>query len=844
MLLGKYARPARHTPPARRSLQFTAELLERRTLLSTVGTSSPPPQGAEVVSIKGTDAVASEANMKSATLTVSRTGVTALPLTVNLVTQGPAVEGTDYTFSSNVMPVAGADPSVHDLTIPAGVSSVDVTVSPVVDAASDGVYYNFSTLTVNLQSADPQAMTNPAADFADVRIYDGDDPQPPANGYSFGLVDVLASANSTIEPQATTADSAGNVYVVGTFSGSVNLNPTGTPASYSSPNSASAFIAKYSPAGALLWSHVWGGSSDDWASTVAVDGSGNVLVAGRFFGSVDFDPPTGAAVLTTPIDHDANFVVKLSSAGDFVWARQIGGIDAANHGVSTDPTSLPDRTAVAADASGNVYVGGDFTGTAALPGGQTLTSQGGVDLFIVKLDPAGNLTRAQRFGGTADDMLNALWVDGAGQVYATGSFSSTVNFDPGTGSRVLSSTGVSAFALKLSGDGSLGWADAMGGGSSDSAEGNSILADPSGNVYLAGDFAGTINFDPGAGVVDRTGTGGAVFVLKLTSSGDFGWVQTPTTSGDYGSIAWGLAQDSHGSLYATGFFSGTLSAAPVTVLGASGPYDAFVLKLSQSTGGPTWATKVDGMDGDLGTGVAVDSAGNLYVSGNFSDVGGGGTANFDPFNHTQEQSAGGSTAGFLWKLNGPPIVSVPPAVTAASFDYAHQPPDVSITFDGDVSGSLSAATLEVQNLNTGAMAAAANVAYNHAANTATFSFAGPLPDGNYRATLPASGVADSVGDHLIADYTLNFFVLAGDVNRDRSVGFDDLVILARHYGQAGAYADGDLNGDGKIGFDDLVILARSYGHTVPPAPAPALSPLWSSLSDDALSASLPRRRRH
>ena len=831
---------AGRSPPRRRRAEFGIELLEGRTLLSAMsGANSAPPPAAEVLSLKTADAVASESAMKSAALVISRTGpLVNSPLTAQLAVSGPAVPGVDFTFG----PEASPDPSsagVYDLTIPAGTSSVNLAVNPVADGASDGVYFNFQTLTVQLQVSDPTASTNPSADIADVRIYDGDDPQPSAAGYSFGFVNVLNGASSQIEPLATTTDSSGNVYLAGAFSGSVNLNPAGTAVNYTSPTGASAFIAKYTAAGALLWSKVYSGASDAWASSVALDNNGNVIVGGRFLGSVDFNPSGPSAVLTTTATQDGNFVLKLMGDGNFIWAEQIGGIDATNHGVSSDPTSLPDRTPVSTDANGNIYVGGDFAGTASLPGTQqTLTSQGGVDMFIVRLSPAGGVTWAEEFGGPSDDMLNALSADGAGDVFATGSFGGTVNF----GSTPLTSTGVSAFALKLSSTGAADWAGAIGGGPNDSAEGNAILADSIGNVYLAGDFSGTVDFDPGPGVVSQTGTGGAIFVEQLSAGGAFGWVQTPTTSGDYGSIAWGLAQDSQGSLYATGFFSGTLSLGSFDVLGASGPYDTFIAKFRQTTGEPQWGTKIDGMDGDLATGLAVDGGGNLYLSGNFSDNGGGGTDNFDPFNHTAEQSAAGSTAGFLWKLNGPAIVNMPPAVIAANFDYANEPPDVSITFGGDVSAGLTPAALAVQNLTTGTMVAAANVAYNHATNTATFTFAGPLPDGNYRATLAASAVTDSAGVHMLADYTLNFFVLAGDANRDRSVGFDDLLIVARHYGQAGAFADGDLNGDGKIGFDDLIIVARSYGHTLPPTPATALSPIWPSVADDSLP--LVRRRRH
>jgi hypothetical protein len=112
------------------------------------------------------------------------------------------------------------------------------------------------------------------------------------------------------------------------------------------------------------------------------------------------------------------------------------------------------------------------------------------------------------------------------------------------------------------------------------------------------------------------------------------------------------------------------------------------------------------------------------------------------------------------------------------------------------------------------------VSYDPATRTATFTF-GVLPDGNYRTTLTSAGVTNPAGIPMAADYTLEFFVLAGDANRDRIVDFADLVALAQNYNvpDGKTWADGDFTGDGAVDFNDLVILAQRYNTTLPPPPA-------------------------
>jgi uncharacterized delta-60 repeat protein len=189
-----------------------------------------------------------------------------------------------------------------------------------------------------------------------------------------------------------------------------------------------------------------------------------------------------------------------------------------------------------------------------------------------------------------------------------------------------------------------------------------------------------------------------------------------------------------------------------------------------------------------------------------------------------------------------------PAVTLASFKHdgapGTAPNSIRMTFDVSIGTTMSPEDWQVRNLTTGwtVPAAALSVTFDVATRTATVTFpglpGGVLPDGNYRATLAAGSVEDASGKAIGSDATLNFFVLAGDANRDRTVNFADLVAVAQHYDQPGprTFAEGDFNGDGKVDFADLVLVAQRYDFTLPAPAAPAAS-------SPALAAASARRDR-
>ena len=256
----------------------------------------------------------------------------------------------------------------------------------------------------------------------------------------------------------------------------------------------------------LAWAKSMGGASTDEGVSIAVDASGNVYTTGYFNGTVDFDPNAGTFNLTSAGGVDI-FVSKLDATGNLVWAKNMGGV------------STEIGYSIAVDASGNVYTTGYFVGTADFnpnAGTFNLTSAGSQDIFVSKLDATVNLVWAKSMGGGAnDDVGISIAVDASGNVYTTGFFNGTVDFDPNAGTFNLTSAGSQdIFVFKLDATGNLVWAKNMGGASNDI--GQSIAVDASGNVYTTGYFAGTADFDPNAGTFNFTSAGGQdIFVSKL-----------------------------------------------------------------------------------------------------------------------------------------------------------------------------------------------------------------------------------------------------------------------------------------------------------------------------------------
>ena len=378
-------------------------------------------------------------------------------------------------------------------------------------------------------------------------------------------------------------DSSGNVYTTGYFYETVDFDPGAGTTNLTSAGQADVFVSKLDPSGNLLWAKRFGGSGAavDIGISIAVDSTGNVYTTGRFEGTVDFDPGAGTTDLASAGGHDV-FVSKLDPSGNLLWAKSFGG-----SGAAVDDAGF----SIAVDSTGNVFTTGNFSGTGDFdPGAGTsnLTPAGGNDVFISKLDSSGNLVFAKRFGGSSDDIGRSIALDSTGNIYTTGYFQSTADFDPDLArtSNLIAAGGAfdnDIFVSKLDSSGNLVFAKRFGGTGHDF--GFSIAVDSTGNIYTTGNFSGTVDFDPGAGTTDLTSAGQAdVFVSKLDPSGNLLLAKSfgGSANSDLGAS---IAVDRTGYIYTTGYFAGTVDFDPrtgTTNLTAVGGFDIFVLRLDPS----------------------------------------------------------------------------------------------------------------------------------------------------------------------------------------------------------------------------------------------------------------------
>tara|TARA_Y100000589_G_C27196601_1_gene647121 strand:- start:5540 stop:7588 length:2049 start_codon:yes stop_codon:yes gene_type:complete len=322
---------------------------------------------------------------------------------------------------------------------------------------------------------------------------------------------------------------------------------------------------------------------------------------------------------------------------EYHWCNSIGSY------------SVEHANAVVSDQNNNVYVTGSFRNTIDIDPGlssSVITSNGESDIYIQKFNSNGNLEWAKTIGGSNFDYGKDIAIDNSGNVYITGVFKGTVDFNPGSGTENKTSNGqYDAFVLKLDMNGDFGWCYSFGGSNFD--YGNAISVDSFGNVWIAGSFRSTVDFNDGAGTSSKTSAGGEdIYVLKLNFLGNFSSVNT--MGGSDNDVATSLSIDNFGFVYITGTFEGTADFNPtnsVTNLTSNGNEDIFIEKLNFS-GNMIFTKSIGGNGNDGATDIETDSYGNVYLTGYFSE-----TVDFDPNNGSYNLSSIGYEDVYTLKLS-------------------------------------------------------------------------------------------------------------------------------------------------------------------------------------------------
>ncbi len=367
----------------------------------------------------------------------------------------------------------------------------------------------------------------------------------------------LVSAGGVNDDEAFSLamDTGGNVTLAGGFSSPTIAFGTTT---LTNAGSGDVFVARLSPAGTWVQAAQAGSATFETALAVAVDGSGAVVIAGRFNGATAV---FGSTTLTSAGGGADVFVARLSAAGTWTQAVQAGGsgVDVAN--------------AIAVDNAGVITICGGFGSPAAAFGSITLTSAGLMDSFVACISAAGTWTQAVRGGGSGTDYAKALALDAAGNATITGQYASA-NADFGSTQLASAAGSVDVYVARLNAAGT--WTQAIGLGNSGREVASALALDGAGNAIVSGQFENTVSF----GAIQLTSAGyGDVFVARLAPNGT--WTQAARAGGINEDFVGSLSIDQSGGVTVGGQFLRTAAFGPTTLTAVNATYETvFVARLS------------------------------------------------------------------------------------------------------------------------------------------------------------------------------------------------------------------------------------------------------------------------
>lgn len=477
-------------------------------------------------------------------------------------------------------------------------------------------------------------------------------------------------------------DPSGNIYMTGSFTGTLDFDPDPVNVfnlTNSSSSMTDAFVLKMNAAGQFLWAIRTGGAGDDIGSCIQLDPQGNVVIAGTFSGTVDFDPGPGTYNLSGV---EGIFLQTLTPTGNFVRAAHF-----ASAGTQLNPS-------LSIDLLGNMYVSGEFTGqtdfnpdTTASAAYFLTASATFSDMFILKLNSTGQFIWAIQLGSTGGtELIKNLKADHFGNIYLAGRyFTSALDLDPGPGiANLPNAPGGDIFILKLDSATNFKWARAFNGNLySDFAW--DIDVDKQGNVLTIGQFHDTLDLDPSPGgtfLLTDPGHLRQAFLSKLDSMGQFVWAGAIGGAGDdYG---FSFTIDDSSNIYMTGH---CLSNSPLdldpgpgvdTIPGGS----TFIIKLD-SVCQYRWGVRIGGNSSiEYGTSIAVDASLNVITTGQFNSIG-----DYDPGDSVLTLVPNGGYRLYLQKMSQ--CSSPPSSVVLSGCD--------SVLFDGQYYSASGSYSLLYQN---------------------------------------------------------------------------------------------------------------------------------------------------
>ncbi len=342
-------------------------------------------------------------------------------------------------------------------------------------------------------------------------------------------------------------DADGNSYLTGYFTDTADFDINGSEYNLNSNGFYDVFVQKTNTEGNLEWAVSIGGLMFDYGTGITTDDMGNVYITGYFEETVDFNPGALEFLLTSQGSGDI-FILKLSSDGEFIWAKSVGG------------TGYEESTSIDVDELGNVYILGYLYETVDFDPGlgeMLLTSNGGSDTFLLQLNNSGDFVKVYGYGGDDLDLALDMAVKNSNEIFISGFFGGTTDLDPRPNEvyEMTSLDGFSGYSMKIDGLGNISNIATTEGGD---VTVYAIAYDTDNNMYLTGRFSNTVNFDPTSGNSDYTFTSDVAyngFILKINEDGTVAWARHLGSNDSF--FAYDIALGNDGTVYTTGFFDGT-----------------------------------------------------------------------------------------------------------------------------------------------------------------------------------------------------------------------------------------------------------------------------------------------
>lgn len=417
-------------------------------------------------------------------------------------------------------------------------------------------------------------------------------------------------------------DQIGNIYTVGTFSGTVNFDFGISNQFANSIGDDDIYITKHDTDGNLVWVKSIGGIYSDEVYSITFDNNDNFFILGTIQPFNDLDP--GVGTYTIDVSTSSFCIAKYNTAGSILWAKSLGSY-------SVKPTSL------ALDNANNIIVVGNFTGNIT----GSLDFDGGIGTytiaalsntvtgrynngFISKLDPTGSVLWVK---SVQSEEINSVTCDQVGNIYTTGAYNGVTDFDPGVGTYSLTNNS-DMFILKLDDNGVFHWVKHLGGAM---RKGTIIKTGPLNNIYALGKSYSGGDIDPNSGIVLSSA---GIYIINLDTAGNTIWAKALANSISSSSNLYvsSIDLDNSGNIYTVGYIfpnSGNMADFD------PGPGQAllyetnFVSKLN-SSGNLVWAKNITGGVVGFGLyaaarGIVVDNNGAIIITGDFF-----GTVDFDP----------------------------------------------------------------------------------------------------------------------------------------------------------------------------------------------------------------------